>query len=1276
MKKTLSIILSFILTINIFSFSVFKPIEAQADDYETSLRNQGFPESYIGSLSALHKKYPNWIFKPLKTGLDWQTAVNAERSKHSKQLIEKSSTTNTAMFCNCSSCYKNGVYQPQEGSNWISASEYAVKYYMDPRNWLTEQYIFQFESTSYDGTQTKSGVEAILNGTWMYNSLISYKNASGATVRYDNKTKYSDAVMKAANDSGMSAYYLASKIKQEVGGKTNSAGGASGTHKIYPGIYNYYNIGAYTGAADGLKWASEKGNAAGYFTNTACHIRQKATTSSTSLVVLPQGTNVAVKSTTAKQSDGYTWHYLTANYGGRTYTGYIRSDLVTYKKATAASYNRPWTNPYLSIYNGAKYIANNFKSQNTGYLQKFNVSPASSDKHSHEYMTNVAGAASEARSAYTAYKNANILGVTKTFYIPVYNNMPGNVGQVNGLKYTGYNSVQIRLQWNSVKNANGYVIQKYDGKSWSNVATVNASTLIYTVSNLTPGTKYQFRVRAYIKNNNKTEYGEYSSSCTGYTLPAAVTPTTFSVMNETQINAAWKKGSGNVSGYQIEWARDSAFENIVAKTTVSNANADHYMGSGFEKGVTYYIRVRSYNVIDSKTFYSSWSKTVAAKYIAVSQPTDLKATEITHNSVSLTWSKSANATGYIIQQYKNNSWVNIKTLSTNTNSFTVTNLPSDTPVQFRVKAYHNANGVSNYSDFCSELSVRTEINYTPDQVTGLKYTGYNSTQIRLQWNAVKDATGYTIEKYENGKWLKVTDVDSPTLIYTVSGLTSGTKYQFRVNAYRIAKGKTFIGESSAVCIGYTLPSAITLTTFSVMSETQINAAWQKAAGTATGYQINWAKDANFNTIVKTTTISNPGTTQYKESGFDKNTTYYIRVRSINVIDGKRFYGSWSKTVAAKYIAVTAPSNLRSASQSADSVTLTWNKSSNATGYIIQQYKNNSWVNIKTLSTNTNSYTAAGLSANASNQFRVRAYHNADGVSNYSGWSNTLTIKTEAAKVPARVTGLKYTGYNSTQIRLQWNSASNAAGYTIEKYENGKWSKVTDVNSSTLIYTVSNLTPGTKYQFRVRATANSAYGEYSASCTGYTLPSATTLTTFSVMSETQINAAWQKASGSASGYQIEWSRDANFSNVVAKTTISNQNTTHYLGGGFEKGVTYYIRVRSYNTADGKTFYGSWSKTVAAKYIAVTAPSNIKSTSQSPDSVTLTWSKSSNATGYIIQQYKNNSWINIKTLSTNTNSYTVAGLNAKTAYQFRVKAYHNANGVSNYSTWSNTEKITTK
>ena len=91
MKKIISVFLSLVMIINVFALFSINDISAEAADYAAELRSKGFPESYIDSLVALHKKYPNWIFEPLNTNLDFATAVKGERKNHSQQLIQKSS---------------------------------------------------------------------------------------------------------------------------------------------------------------------------------------------------------------------------------------------------------------------------------------------------------------------------------------------------------------------------------------------------------------------------------------------------------------------------------------------------------------------------------------------------------------------------------------------------------------------------------------------------------------------------------------------------------------------------------------------------------------------------------------------------------------------------------------------------------------------------------------------------------------------------------------------------------------------------------------------------------------------------------------------------------------------------------------------------------------------------------------------------------------------------------------------------------------------------------
>ncbi len=427
-----------------------------ADNNLDILLAKGFPISYAEPLAKLQEKYPNWNFEPMITGLDWQTAVNNERQygqqnvPHTQQLIEKN--VQASFICSCSVCYGKTF----EGGGWVSASEEAVKYYMDPRNFLTEKYIFQFESTFYDERQTVEGVEAILKGTWMYYSKISYLDGWGNTVIYTDangyQPTYSEMIMGAAEDSGMGAYYLASKIVQEVGASSSQyAGGASGTNYPYYGIYNYYNIGANTGVADGLNWAN------GYMsTSRTVNLYAQPNISSNIVVSIPQKSKLYYLYT-----DG-DFYGVRIYVNGTEYQGYVHKDNVS----VSTTYNRPWTNPAVSIYNGAMWIKDGFEKQFTGYLQKFNVNPESSNIHGHEYMANVRAAASEALKTYKAYADMDNLGEARTFYIPVFYNMPGEnvsadevfVTQKPSLYLSSTTGTSVTMGWSSVSGSEGYEV--------------------------------------------------------------------------------------------------------------------------------------------------------------------------------------------------------------------------------------------------------------------------------------------------------------------------------------------------------------------------------------------------------------------------------------------------------------------------------------------------------------------------------------------------------------------------------------------------------------------------------------------------------------------------------------------------------------------------------------------------------------------------------------------------------------------------------------------------
>lgn len=254
-RRMKSVIVSLALLIT--SVATVPCIYAVADTKDTQFESQmkaaGFPTSYLDSLSALHKKYPNWQFEAVSTGLNWDDVIKNE-SKNGVNLVPKSGNDSTKSTASGAYDWTTNTWTIYDGSSWVAASSTYIAYYMDPRNFLNDTDIFQFESLSYSKSQTRAGVSAILAGTFMAKEI---EDADGTTLNY------ADAFMKIGETRKISPYHLASRVRQEQGtGGTSSL--ISGTYSGYEGYYNYFNFGASgVGSAavikNGLAYAKSKG---------------------------------------------------------------------------------------------------------------------------------------------------------------------------------------------------------------------------------------------------------------------------------------------------------------------------------------------------------------------------------------------------------------------------------------------------------------------------------------------------------------------------------------------------------------------------------------------------------------------------------------------------------------------------------------------------------------------------------------------------------------------------------------------------------------------------------------------------------------------------------------------------------------------------------------------------------------------------------------------------------------------------------------------------------
>ena len=251
----LIIIILAILFLNVFMTNNVQAKAQNTKDYKKGSNILDDYPGYSDLIDNLLKEHPNWTFTILFTGLDWDTVIrNETTTSHGRNLVQNKSGEWVCSVCG-NKAYDNG--------SWRCASAATVSYYMDPRNSLYEDYIFQFENLKWvDGKYTIAGIEQIISDCdYLLTDTISYTNTSGkkATI----KKSYAQVIMDAAEAAGISPYHLASRIRHEQGPGKSASATATGTYSGYTGYYNFLNVnasgnGSSTIIKNALKYAKKQ----------------------------------------------------------------------------------------------------------------------------------------------------------------------------------------------------------------------------------------------------------------------------------------------------------------------------------------------------------------------------------------------------------------------------------------------------------------------------------------------------------------------------------------------------------------------------------------------------------------------------------------------------------------------------------------------------------------------------------------------------------------------------------------------------------------------------------------------------------------------------------------------------------------------------------------------------------------------------------------------------------------------------------------------------------
>lgn len=517
-------------------------------------------------------------------------------------------------------------------------------------------------------------------------------------------------------------------------------------------------------------------------------------------------------------------------------------------------------------------------------------------------------------------------------------------------------------------------------------------------------------------------------------------------------------------------------------------------------------------------------------------------------------------------------------------------------------------------------------------------------------------SGYSAGVYANYTWLNYY-IDGAGLgkKYPIwlAHYTSNTNYDQRMDMWQYSGSGTVSGISAYTDVNVWYSGKLPLYVSDLISvkntSTSNKFAWNGAPD-ATGYEVYQGTSPSDPNKKK---IGDTKNTYFTNSNKSTGTMYKYMVRAYSDASGKRVYGDYSEV----FTTCTLPANISKISASArgTSVTISWDKVSKATDYIVEHYVNGAWKQVGT--TSSLSYKVNGITQNGVNKFRVKARRNYSGVYYNGGYTY---VNAEVTDIPSTVTGVRSTSNTSTSNTITWNASTKAEGYEIYQWIGTTDSyKLIGTTTSTK-FTNSKKSSGTMYRYKVRAFNNvdgqRIEGAYSSEFTTCTLPANVSFSLCSTDVDS-ITLNWNKVS-KATGYQVEM-----YTNGTWKT-LSTLSGTSYTASDLSQKTAYRFRVRAIRNYNYINYYGDYTEKDITIRPANT-PEGLSSSVNTSSSNTITWESVNGVSGYSVYQWIGTTDSYKKLGDTAYPYYTNSGKSSGTMYTYRVKAYYVSHNVMQYS-----------